>query len=264
MIAWSQQIRGKAVYIPFIRSVSFGSVQIGTMFMKMSKRKQVIAISGSLGLLATAAGLSAMAIPERGGQAKAADPDVTGLLRERSPGLRMAGAETNKYSPVPMSAIRPISAPPLKVVEEPETPAPKVAMLTRDVIPPVPGAAAPAYVPEAAIAPPPVVAAPALGASQAPVPATALVPAVGAAAGVPIAAAAVGSSGIGAAALLPVIPAAFAVGAIGGGGDSSITPAVPEPQTWMMMITGFGLLGLALRRRRRRERSLAQPVAQPA
>jgi hypothetical protein len=33
-----------------------------------------------------------------------------------------------------------------------------------------------------------------------------------------------------------------------------MTAAVPEPATWLMMISGFGVLGMALRRRRRQLR----------
>ncbi len=32
--------------------------------------------------------------------------------------------------------------------------------------------------------------------------------------------------------------------------DTSLAPSVPEPMTWSLMILGFGLAGLALRRRR--------------
>ena len=31
----------------------------------------------------------------------------------------------------------------------------------------------------------------------------------------------------------------------------SVAPGIPEPSTWAVMITGFGLAGAALRRRRR-------------
>jgi hypothetical protein len=34
-----------------------------------------------------------------------------------------------------------------------------------------------------------------------------------------------------------------------------MTAAVPEPATWLMMISGFGVLGMALRRRRRELRA---------
>lgn len=46
-------------------------------------------------------------------------------------------------------------------------------------------------------------------------------------------------------------------GGIGGGGgggggglpDPSPTPGVPQPDTWVMLVAGFGFMGLALRRR---------------
>jgi hypothetical protein len=40
------------------------------------------------------------------------------------------------------------------------------------------------------------------------------------------------------------------VPAAGGGGTGSGLPGVPEPMTWMLMLTGFGGVGLMLRRRR--------------
>lgn len=36
----------------------------------------------------------------------------------------------------------------------------------------------------------------------------------------------------------------------GGGGISPVPPAVPEPAAWAMMVSGFGLIGLAMRRTR--------------
>jgi hypothetical protein len=45
----------------------------------------------------------------------------------------------------------------------------------------------------------------------------------------------------------------------------SITQAVPEPDTWAMMILGFGLAGYALRRRRRDGSGIdSRPELQPA
>ena len=45
----------------------------------------------------------------------------------------------------------------------------------------------------------------------------------------------------------------------------SITQAVPEPDTWAMMILGFGLAGYALRRRRRDGSAVdSRPELQPA
>jgi PEP-CTERM motif len=40
-------------------------------------------------------------------------------------------------------------------------------------------------------------------------------------------------------------------GLINVGTGPVVVPAIPEPATWLMMITGFGLVGSALRRRRR-------------
>jgi hypothetical protein len=41
----------------------------------------------------------------------------------------------------------------------------------------------------------------------------------------------------------------------GGGGGSlpPVTPGIPEPDTWVMLVLGFGFLGLSLRRRKREE-----------
>jgi hypothetical protein len=37
-------------------------------------------------------------------------------------------------------------------------------------------------------------------------------------------------------------------GSIDGGGPDPVPPAVPEPVSWVMMVSGFGLVGFALRR----------------
>lgn len=42
----------------------------------------------------------------------------------------------------------------------------------------------------------------------------------------------------------------FPPGGPGGGGSVVTPPAVPQPDTWVMMVAGFGFLGLGLRRRR--------------
>ena len=61
-----------------------------------------------------------------------------------------------------------------------------------------------------------------------------------------------GGGGSSAAALAPAqaasLPAAFAPG--GGEQQVALVGVVPEPATWAMMIVGFGLSGLGLRRRR--------------
>lgn len=41
----------------------------------------------------------------------------------------------------------------------------------------------------------------------------------------------------------------------------TVTPPVPEPQTWLLMLAGFGAGGLSLRRRRARPTILRDPLA---
>lgn len=208
--------------------------------MKLSKRTKLLSL-GVVGL-AAAAGVGAVAVPSTTTQAKTSDADVVSMLRERSPGLRTAGAETSKFAVVPASATAPVLAPRPAVLAE------------RDAAPVLlPVAATPA--PVAAVVPAPVTAIAPQAAAVAPV----LIPA----AAVPVAAAA--ASGPGLAAVLPFVPAVFAIGGGGGGiTTSDIAPPIPEPKTWMMMITGFGLLGFALRRRRRLERASGRAALQPA
>jgi hypothetical protein len=118
----------------------------------------------------------------------------------------------------------------------------------------------PAPVKVASAAPVPAVLAP-VAAIPAPV---AAAPAVAAAApvlAIPAAPAAVAggvSPLLGGLALVPLVPAVFN-GGNGGGGVTTleIAPAVPEPATWLMMISGFGILGFAMRRRRRQQRNAA-------
>lgn len=73
----------------------------------------------------------------------------------------------------------------------------------------------------------------------------------GASAAIPAAAVAGGLPAGAAFSALPLIPALFGGGGGGGGGSPSAASAVPEPATWLMMIVGFGIMGSALRRRRR-------------
>jgi choice-of-anchor A domain-containing protein len=42
-----------------------------------------------------------------------------------------------------------------------------------------------------------------------------------------------------------------------GGGGGHVTPAVPEPSSWMTMLTGFAFIGSIIRRQRRKERLAA-------
>jgi hypothetical protein len=77
--------------------------------MKLSKRTKLLSL-GVVGL-AAAAGVGAVAVPTSGTQAKTSDADVVAMLRERSPGVRTAGAETTKFAPVPATATAPALAP---------------------------------------------------------------------------------------------------------------------------------------------------------
>lgn len=151
--------------------------------------------------------------------------DLAAMLQERSPGARAEGALAKK---APMMA----AAAPARV--------PQKQVLPAAVAPPAAAPAAAALTP----APVPISA----------LPAAAVLPAV-----VPA-----GTSSF-LPGLLP-LPLVF-----GDGGSSTTTivnnvpptptppgetppppaPPIPEPGTWLMMISGFGLLGLALRRRRR-------------
>lgn len=213
--------------------------------MKISKRASVLAVT------AIAAGaIGGMTVLDRSGVGiESAGTSLLAAMRARSPGSREEGAFTTKgprTAPVPAS----------QVLSE-RTPAPEAA--------PAPVAAvAPAALPPVAAAPPP---------------AAAIVPAVLAPAAIVPAVAA--ASGPGLAALLPILPAAALIGGGGGGGGPGTLvvppggggtppppgPAIPEPATWLMMISGFAMLGLFLRRRRaqapgllRRSAGAAQPA----
>ena len=148
-------------------------------------------------------------------------PDVLSMLHKRSPEERPEGALVATKGRV--SAVLPAAAAPAA--------APKVASVAPAAAKPV--VVAQAVPPTSAVLP------------------TAVIPAVATA--VPLAA--VPAAAAGSSFFIPplVIP--------GGGGGGGITiqdntppaavPGVPEPETWAMMIIGFGLLGGLLRRRRR-------------
>lgn len=203
--------------------------------MKINKQKWVGALA-FVGAVGIGVGIAATTPVTPSGKASAdGKAEVADLLAARSPGMRTAAALSSKQPIVHQAVFTPTYAP--SAAGE-RTPATKVASLA-----PVPIAPSVTPIAPAVLGPPPV-------------PATAV-----AVAGAPVAAlpigpvAAGGSSLAGLAALLPVVPAALAIGG-GGGGSGSIgmAPAVPEPATWLMMISGFGVLGFALRRRRRQLR----------
>jgi len=198
--------------------------------MRLNRRTKIFAI-GAAAAAAVGVGVGA-SVPTSSSSGEAADPQLASLMSARSPGARTGAALSNKAPRVQPVAFAAPPVPKSEVLSE-RTPVVKVASVApmAAVLPPV--AAVPAPVPVAAIA----AAAPVLA--------------------IPAAApAAIGgvSPLLGGLALVPLVPAAFGGG--GGGGITAvdIAPAVPEPATWLMMITGFGMLGFALRRRRREQR----------
>jgi hypothetical protein len=179
---------------------------------------KIAAIAAGVALVAVGAAAPFTDLPVR---AIGNVPDVLSMLHKRSPEERPEGALVATKGRV--SAVLPAAVAPA---------APKVATVA-------PAAAAK-----------PVVVAQAVPPTSAVLPA-AVIPAVATA--VPLAA--VPAAAAGRSFFIPplVIP--------GGGGGGGITiqdntppaavPGVPEPETWAMMIIGFGLLGGLLRRRRR-------------
>jgi len=204
----------------------------------MRVKKWAVLAACTAGLVGVGAGYAGTTPQRTGSGAQAQNGQLADLLASRSPGQRGAAAVSNKQPVFKQAAWTPTYPAPSALSER--TPAVQKVASAAPVIVETP-------VPATAIAP--AVLAPT------PVPVTATAPiALGAA---PVAvAAATGGSSLGAAALLPAIPLIFAAGGGGGGGTASfnLAPAVPEPSTWMMMISGFGMLGFALRRRRRQLR----------
>jgi hypothetical protein len=213
----------------------------------MRVRNWALLTLGIAGVVSVGAGIAETTPKRAGAAAPPQNEQVAGLLAARSPGERGAAAVSVKEPVFKQAAWTP-TYPTTRALGE-RAPAPaeyKVAAVAPSAIPAAP-------VPATAVAP--AVLAPA------PVPPTA-VASVATAAPVAVApvvaAAATGGSSLGAAALLPAIPLVLAAGGGGGGGSANVAPAVPEPSTWMMMISGFAMLGFALRRRRRQLRHSEQ------
>jgi len=203
--------------------------------MKLNRRTKIMAI-GAAGAVALGVGVGA-SVPTTG-NGKAADPQLASLMSARSPGMRSGAVTSTKGPRLQPAAFAAPPVPKSEVLSE-RTPAPvKVASAA-----PVPAILAPvaaAPIPASAVA----AAAPVLAIPAAP-------------------ATAVGgiSPLLGGLALVPLVPAVFNGGGGGGITTLDIAPAVPEPATWLMMISGFGILGFAMRRRRRQQRSgQAQPT----
>jgi hypothetical protein len=194
--------------------------------MALSKRQKYIALATLVALSAT--GIVAT-IPQTELASASARVDPVSIMRISSPGSRLAGARTNKL----FSASLPTAerGPQLGSLPPP---------------PPALGGTVVAPIPESAVL---------ASAVPAPVPVQASPVASG-----PIAASHAPDLGF-----LPVIAGLGGVSAIiaagDDGGSDSFAPATPEPSTWLMMIAGFGFLGLVLRRRRRKlmEPCLATP-----
>ena len=204
----------------------------------MTRRNILASVSAlAAGVLASLA----LVGPDAGARLKAGGTDLLAAMHLRSPGERTAGAVTTKHKRQPVARHK--RHPVMHVLAAAE-PAPVAAAVPAGV----PAVAAPA-----ALAP--LVASPVLAAAPAALAPAVLAPAVApviAASGIPVAVA-----------LIPLVPIVAAIGdgggggGAGGGGGGTVTPppppgpAVPEPSAWIMLITGFAILGAALRRRRR-------------
>ena len=211
--------------------------------MKINNRAKFL-VAASVAALAVGIGIGA-SVPSRSVSAAAADPQLAGMLGARSPGERLGAALSTKQPVVHQAAYSPAKAPSFQSLSE-RTPAVRLAYVEPGV----------AVLPSSAIAPA------VLGPS--PVPATAFAAAAPVSA-IPLVPALAGGASplLGAVALVPIIPAVLGGGG-GGVGNQAVAPAVPEPATWLMMIAGFGMLGFALRRRRRQLRSAVGIGARPA
>lgn len=199
--------------------------------MVVSKRGKYAAIAAAAAVTAT--GLGAV-VP------KGAFSDPLSIIRHYAPGARAAGAVTNKVrKPVVRREAR---AAPVRVRPHYVRPAKVAAYRPKPV---------------SAVLPTAVQAPAAVGVSSLPV----------AAAGVPLPAAYVPVLAGGGSVIGPgiggvlAVPALLAIGGGGhgggggGGGTAPFAPAAPEPATWLMLMIGFGYLGMMLRRQRRLNRT---------
>lgn len=184
------------------------------MYMSKLARLAVVASVGAM--TTTSLSASAPAVTRKG----LFDP--LSMIRRASPGIRTAGALPNKVRPKKVVVRR---APVHQAKVAARRPKPISAVLPTAVEAPMP-----------------------IEASSVPL-ATAATPLPLAA---PIAVAATSSSAVPFLAL-PAVLAVLTIGGGGGGGGTSITSAAPEPETWLMMILGFGFLGTTMRSRRRTE-----------
>lgn len=201
----------------------------------MTQKKRLALLSFVGAGTAVMVGL-AFATPQRSTDVRKAAIDLMSMMQARSPGDRV-GAVTTKPVKVALATS--------SMLGDSEAASGDVAPQSAPS-----GGGSSSSLPIAA-APAPLVAS--TFASSAASSGPALAPAVlsagpGASAAIPAAAVAGGLPAGAAFGALPIIPALFGGG---GGGSPAAVSAVPEPATWLMMIMGFGIMGSALRRRRR-------------
>ena len=170
-------------------------------------------------LLASVAALATTSLNASVPSGRKTLPDPLSMIRRASPGTRAVGALPNKVRPKQV-VVRRALVHHAKVVAR--RPKPVSAVLPTAVELPIP-----------------------IEASSVPLATSAPLPLA-----TPMAVAATNSNAV----PFLILPAALSVFTIGGGGGTSITSAAPEPETWLMMILGFGFLGATMRSRRRAER----------
>lgn len=189
--------------------------------MKRYVRNKFLVLSLAGGLTAVGVGSILGEVPNQVAGIKSPS-DLMALLSGRSPGDRAAGASANKTK-------RPLVQYKMAERDTPVTPSPAMA------------------VPPAALAVAPLLAPPAAAAAVVPA-AAAIVPAAAAGSGFFLPPFLVPLGGGGGGLTVTATPPG------GGGGENPPPPpgpAVPEPDTWLMLTIGFGALGGILRRRRK-------------
>ncbi len=184
---------------------------------------KIAAVAAGIALVAVGAAAPFTSLPVK---SIGSVPDVLSMLHKRSPEQRPDGAVSSKGA-VSMklpAAVTPAAPPKVAAAAAPAAKAAPVQYVVPETPLVLPSAVVPAV------------------ASALPLAATPAAAAVGSGLFIPPLIIPGGGGGGGITTL--VTPP-------GGGGGPTPVPGVPEPETWAMMIIGFGLLGGLLRRRRR-------------